>query len=123
MKRLQSSLGDEQLRAVLHHVQTITTLATLIQIECQSSIVDIKFKSPVINQKAKRIQSDSQDIVNGFNSLVRVIDEDHMQYEHSIQLHRLYKWFSVMKTEQIEEFLDKVEAEIPTIDDTITYLK
>lgn len=112
---------ENKIRQVLHHVQTITALAQLITIEYHSALVDVKFKNPIANQKASRIHNDAKDIIKAFDNLVRVKDQEFMEYEHAVQMHRMFKFFSVMDCSQLERFMDAVEKEVPTIEGVVEY--
>lgn len=117
-----TKLSEEKHRQILHHVQTITSLAQLITIEYQNSLVDTRFKIPIVNNKARRIISDAKDIIKAFNNIVKAKDEDFLEYDHAIQMHRVFKYFSVMDVKQVEQFMDLLEKEVPTIKGAVEYI-
>lgn len=115
-------MKEEKIKDILRSIQTINTLADLIIIEYHHDLADKPFKLPVLNQKAKRIKQDAEDIKKQLNTLAKIKDLEESE-NHGYQMYRLIKMFSTMDINQLEGFLDKAEL-LPTIEinDTIEIL-
>lgn len=103
------STKEEKIKNILHSVQTISALAECITIEFQNDLIDYRFKQPILNQKAKRIKEYTEDIKKLCTVHAKVLDEEYMAYEHSVAMHRLFKWFALLDANQINEYMDKLE--------------
>lgn len=115
-------MNNEKTKAILRSVQAINTMADLVLIEYQNYLADKPFKLPILNQKAKRIKEDALGIKKELNRLAKVKDAEETE-DHALQMTRLVKFFSTMRVQQLEEYMDKLEM-IPTVDvnDTIKTL-
>lgn len=99
----------EKERRILKHVQTMGVLANCMEIEMFNDLVDYKAKDPTINNHIRRLKESIQQIKKGLSFKYRVIDRDHMENDHSIQMHRLFNYFSIMDTDQLTRILDQYE--------------
>lgn len=116
-------MTEEKTKEILRSVQAINTLADLIIIEYYHELADKPFKLPVLNQKAKRIKQDAEDIKNQLNTLANVTDKEETEL-HGYQMWRLVKLFATMDIRQLEAYLDKIELlPIVELDDTIKILE
>jgi len=113
--------SPKRIASIVDSTQTIIALANSISLEWHSELVDTKFNNPAINQKTKRIISDTQDILKHCFTIVNPKREmDYIQYEHATEVLRVLKFFSNMSTEQLREYMDLVEKmPIENIDDLI----
>lgn len=105
---------EEQTKVILRSVQAIHTMADLVLIEYQQILADKPFKLPVLNQKAKRIKQDAEDIKKQLNTISRVKNEEETEL-HSLAMWRLVHFFSTMDLRQLEGYLDRLE-ELPSVD-------
>ena len=99
---------------ILRSVSSIHTLADLVLIEYQQFLCEKPFSMPVLNQKAKRIKQDAEDIKKHLYILVNVKDKEESE-EHMLQMSRLVRLFSTMDVRQLTSYLDKIE-ELPIIE-------
>lgn len=113
---------EEKIKQILKSVQTINALANCIIIEYQVLLVDKPFTSPVLNQKAKRIKEYAEDIKKCYSQYARSLDQEFSDNEHALALWRLFDYFSLMETGQLNRYLDLVESSTETIEDTIKHI-
>lgn len=102
-------IKEKKIKDILHSVQAISALAECITIEFYNDLVDHKFKQPILNQKSKRIKEYADDIKKLCTVHTKVLDKEYMEYEHSVAMHRLFKWFCLLDANQINEYMDRVE--------------
>lgn len=99
---------QEKEKEILRSVSSIHTLADLILIEYQQFLCEKPFAMPILNQKARRIKQDAEDIKKQLYTLVNIKDKEETE-EHVLEMTRLVKLFSTMHLTQLRAFLDKVE--------------
>ena len=102
-------LSLEKQSELLKSVHHIGVFARLIQIEFENDLVDSKFKQPIINQHAKRIKESAEQIkkaLNSPNNPFYVKSQEYMDYEYTLQLYRVFDFFTDMGLEKITEFAD-----------------
>lgn len=99
---------------ILRSVSSIHTLADLIIVEYFQCLVEKPFSMPILNQKAKRIKQDAEDIKKQLYNLVNIKDKEESE-EHMLQMSRLVRLFSTMDVRQLTSYLDKIE-ELPVIE-------
>lgn len=99
---------------ILRSVSSIHTLADLIIVEFQQVLCEKPFRMGTLNQKAKRIKQDAEDIKKQLYALVNVKDKEESE-EHMLQMSRLVRLFSTMHVEQLTSYLDKIE-ELPVLE-------
>lgn len=93
---------------LLENVQFIGLMASLIQVEFQSNLVDSKFKNPAVNQHAKRIKESSHAIEVHLSSIVNLKDRESFAYSVSTEMIELIKHFLNYPPEKIREFMDRI---------------
>jgi len=101
-------------KEILRSVSSIHSLADLIIIEYFQILCEKPFKIPALNQKARRIKQDAEDIKQHLNGLARVKDANETQ-EHAFEMLRMFKIFSTMEITQLRGFLDRIES-LPIVD-------
>lgn len=102
-------LTPQEQYPILKSVQIIGVLSHLIQIEYQSRLVDVRFKQPAVNNNARKIKEAAEQIQKDLAFQFKLKDREQMQYEHSIELWRVFDHFAELTTEQIREFMDGVD--------------
>ena len=102
-------MKDETTKEILRHVQTLTVMADVMQIEIQQRMIDHKFKSPSINNHVRRIKESLERVKIELTFLANPIDRDHLQYAHATEIYRLFKYFATMSTDQLSEIMDAYE--------------
>lgn len=97
---------------IVRSMQVLLDLSHCIQLEWQNYMPDNKFKNPIMNQKAKRIREDAEDIKRLCMQAVKMKEEkDFVEIEHPYALLRVFRYFSNVDTNQINEYIDKLEQE------------
>jgi len=99
----------EKEQRLLRHCQTMSVLASCIEIENQNDLIDHKFKVPHLNNHIRRIKESLKEIKLNLAFKYRVKDRELMEYDHATQIHRLFKYFSTMETSQLTEIMDAYE--------------
>jgi len=98
---------QEKINRILRQTQTISVLADCIDMEFNSDLVDYQFKDPRISNHSRRIKESIAQIKLYIGSgQVKVIDQEFFTYEHAVQVHRLFTYFSTMDTDQLTELMD-----------------
>lgn len=100
---------DEKTKRILNHIQTISVLTDCIDIEYNSDLVDARFKDKALSNHNRRIKESVSQIKTSLSFRYKVKDREFMTYEHAVQVHRLFTYFSTMETSQLEELMDGFE--------------
>lgn len=99
----------EKEKRILRHVQTMSVLASCMEIEFYSDLVDMRFKEPNMNNHIRRIKESLEQIKKGLNFKYKIKDRELMTIDHPVQVHRLFNYFSTMETTQLTELMDAYE--------------
>lgn len=101
----------EKEKRVLEYVQFVAVCAELIKVEWQQELIDVRFKSPQINNHARRIVESAEQITKSLSSISYNTDREEFNYNTVLQVHRMLKHFFQYPTSKIEELMDLIEKE------------
>lgn len=101
----------EKEKRVLEYVQFIALCAEMIKIEWQQEFIDLRFKSPVINNHARRIIESANQISKSLSSISENTDREEFTYGTSLEVYRLFKHFTAYPVEKLSELMNLIEAE------------
>lgn len=101
----------EKEKRVLEYIQFVAVCAEMIKVEWQQELIDIRFKSPVINNHARRIIESAEQITKSLSSISFNTDREEFLYNSTLQCHRLLKHFMAYPVEKIDELMNLIESE------------
>jgi len=101
----------EKEQQVLDYIRFVSLCATMITIEYQMFVCDIRFKNPTLNNHAKRIIESANQINKSLSSISFNDDREDFLYNESLEFHRMFKHFSDYPTHKIQELMDLIEQE------------
>lgn len=106
---MKQPLTPKKAQALFLSMQTTAILAELISIEYHNVLIDTKFKNPAINQHAKRIKESSEAIRLHLAALLDTKDREFFAYDYCVELSVLFKFFTTMPLEQIQDTIKQIE--------------
>lgn len=101
----------EKEKRVLEYVQFVALCAEMIKVEYQQEAIDIRFKSPAINNHSRRIIESANQISKSLSAISENTDREEFQYGTSLEVYRLFKHFTKYPVEKLTELMDLIEAE------------
>lgn len=105
-------ISQKQAERILKQAQIIGTLNRCIGIEIMQDLTDVRFKHPTLNNHTRRLKEAVNGIMLHLGTIVQVKNRDEFDYEYALEMHRLITHFCGMSTEQIRDFMDKVDSEL-----------
>lgn len=104
-------MTDKKIARIYKSVQFIAVMAELIKMEHLSDLVDSRFKNPVVNQFAKRIKNDANEIQFHLKKNDKVMiefqDIDFIE-NYAAELCRVFHFFIGIPFSQIKTVMDSI---------------
>lgn len=97
---------------ILKTAQFIGGISRCMDIEVTKDLTDARFKHPTLNNHNRRIKEGIKGISNYIGTIVQVKNRDEFDYDYSVELHRVITHFCGLTTEQLREFMDRVDEEL-----------
>mgnify|MGYP001593996056 FL=1 len=102
-------MNEEKVKLIIRHCQIINTLMDCVDIEMTYDLSATKFNDPRINNHVRRIKESVDQIKKALSYIVTVKDREFSNFEHSPQVHRIFRYFATMDTKQLSEIMDQYE--------------
>jgi len=100
---------SEKIKRVLRHCQTMNVLVGCLEIEMAYDLHSAKFTDPRVNNHIRRIKESLGQIELALAFAVKHTNREQMKYDHHFEMHRLFRYFGTMETNQLRSILDQYE--------------
>lgn len=106
---MKHQIPEAKVKELLRHIQTMQVLTVCMEIEFHQELIDKRWKDPHTSNHIRKLKESLEQIKKGLSFKFKVKDHELMNFEHPVQVHRLFKYFSTMETNQLSLIMDQYE--------------